>query len=80
VQKVLFLSANINTHFDFQEAAENGLREALRSFGCRFTRKVNEPADMPVESTGFKMSLQTDKHSLDTAGRMCFFRTQSPRT
>jgi DNA recombination protein Rad52 len=50
-----------------KEAAENGLREALRSFGCRFTRKVNEPADMPVESTGFKMSLQTDKHSLDTA-------------
>lgn len=34
---------------------------------------MNEPADMPVESSGFKMSLQMDQHSLDTAGRMCFF-------
>lgn len=69
-----------NSHFDFQEAAANGLREALRSFGCHFTRKVTEPADMPVESSGFKMALQMDKHSLDTAGRMRFFRTHSPGT
>uniref|UniRef100_A0A2Z5U624 Putative DNA repair protein RAD52-like protein n=1 Tax=Reticulitermes speratus TaxID=60591 RepID=A0A2Z5U624_9NEOP len=50
-----------------KEAAANGLRETLRSFGCDVTRKVNEPTDMPVGSSGFKTSLQMNKHSLDTA-------------
>jgi hypothetical protein len=65
-----FLSANLNPHFHFQEAAANGLREALRSFCCHFTRKVNEPADTPGQSIGFKMSLQMDKHSVGTSPQM----------
>jgi hypothetical protein len=56
----------------FQEATTNGLREALRSFGCHFTGKVNEPADVPVESSVLKISLQMDKHDLTHAGRMYF--------
>lgn len=55
----------------FQEATTNGLREALRSFGCHFTGKV-ESADVPVESSVLKTSLQMDKHGLTHAGRMYF--------
>jgi hypothetical protein len=56
----------------FQEAATDGLREALRSFGCHFTGKANESADVPVESSVLKTSLQMDKHDLTRAGRMYF--------
>jgi hypothetical protein len=60
-------------YVSFQEAATNGLREALRSFGCHFTGKANESADVPVESSALKTSLQTDKHDLIRAGRMYFY-------
>jgi hypothetical protein len=56
----------------FQEATTNGLREALRSFGCHFTGKVNESAEVPVEPSILKTSLQMDKPSLTHAGRMYY--------
>lgn len=50
-----------------KEATTNGLREALRSFGCHCSGKVNESADVPVESSVLKTSLQMDKHGLTHA-------------
>ncbi|XP_023705221.1 uncharacterized protein LOC111863274 isoform X2 [Cryptotermes secundus] len=47
-----------------KEATTNGLREALRSFGCHFTGKVNECAGVRVESSVLKTSVQMDKHCL----------------
>jgi hypothetical protein len=68
------ISVNPDSHvvYLFQEAATNGLREALRSFGCHFTGKVNESAHVPVKPNILKTSLQMDKQGLTHAGRMYF--------
>jgi hypothetical protein len=53
----------------------NGLREALRSFGCDLTRKENgscRPKDVPVQSTAFQVSSQTDKQNLAEKGTVYF--------
>ncbi|XP_021914710.1 DNA repair protein RAD52 homolog isoform X2 [Zootermopsis nevadensis] len=49
------------------EAVTNGLREALRSFGCHLTRKVNgscRHTDVSVQLSAFEMSPEMEEHSL----------------
>jgi hypothetical protein len=72
---LLFFICKVVTHIyiSLQEAATNALREALRSFGCHFTGKANESADVAVESGVLETSLQMDKHGMTRTGRTHFY-------